>query len=155
MTATAMNNILELSQSYIISKLVMLAAEWKLDELLADGAKSVAQLSQALHCHPAAMRRYLRLLAAYNVVVLSKDQYVQATELTPYLNRLLSPHILDSYRVFEEVAYSLKTNEPAWSQTFKKAFYPFLVENPKKFEMFELWCSRTSEDWLPVVLPLY
>lgn len=149
------NKIYELSLLHIGSKIIGLAAEIRLDKILSEVPSDINEISKQVGFHPNAMCRILRVLEANEIVELLDNNRVKAGKLLPYLDRIISPHILDSYHYINDLPFSIHDNRECYSKTFGKAFYPHLVENPKKLEQFKRWCTESAKEWLPAVFSLY
>ncbi len=150
------NHLAELSFNHVIAKAVCLAAEIKLNFYLSAEAVDIVFLARELKFNQDAFKSFLRVLSAHDVVKLSDDEKtVTATEVTGFLDRLLSPHILKSSKVFDNLSNSLQKNTESWSITYDKRFYPYLLDHPNELKQFEDWCSLSAKDWLTPIFELY
>lgn len=151
----ALNRLYLLSLSHIISKAVTLAAKIRLDQYLSIEPVDITVIAKQFNFDPQAMYRFLRLLDIYEIVKLSDNKQVTAGKLLPYLDRILSPHILDSYQFIENLDSTLQNNQACYANTFGLDFYPHLLKNPEKLEQFKIWCTKSAHDWLSYVDTLY
>lgn len=149
---TDSNSIYSLALSYVTAKAVALAAEYQLDQRLANGSVTVGDLAHDLSVNEHALLRLLRVLEAYDVVTLHKDRVGQ-TELTQQLADVRSPHLLAAYKAFDELEYSLQTQEAAWDKVYGQDFYTSLTGQQQ--QQFALWCQRSAYAWIQGVVSHY
>lgn len=150
-----LNQLALLPMLHIVAKAVGLCVELKLDKIITKTPKNIDQLAKKLKFHPQAMRSFLRILDAYEVVTLIEENKVKAGKLLPYLDRIKSPHILDSYQFMDNIQQTMRNNQQCYAKTFGKEFYPSLLEDKAKLEQFKIWCTVSAKDWLPVILTMY
>lgn len=149
------NELYFLTLQHIASKAVAMACEMRLDKILNDQPMRITDLANQYLLHPKAMYRFLRILDAYEVVKLVDRETVQQGRLSPYLDRVRSPHILNSYAFIDNLAEALKNNQECYSATFGKKFYPHLLEDPDALAEFREWCTQSAIDWLTPIFSIY
>ena len=147
------NHIYELALGNILSKVLTIAAKLNLDTYLTT-SKDINILTQELNCHPIALKKFLRVLEAYEIVQIDGD-IVSPTELTSALVQLKTPHLIDAYKAVNELECSLQTNKECWSKAYGQEFFPYLNEHPEKLQQFSDWCNLSATNWLPVLFSLY
>ncbi|MCW5589342.1 MAG: hypothetical protein KIT27_06720 [Legionellales bacterium] len=121
------HKIYTLALSYVTAKVILLAGEYKLDKLIPSTGISTLELATTLQFNHDALKRFLRVLEAHEIVLISQDR-VYCTELTPQLARARSPHLIRAYEAFEEFEFTLKTHEPAWNKKFGKIILIVTIE---------------------------
>lgn len=111
-----LNKLYSLSLSHIVSKAITLAAKIKFDQFLSKNTVYIDEVAKYCHFHPQATYRFLRILDAYEIVEFVDNRQVKAGKLLPYLNRLLSPHFLDSYTFIDDLEFALQNNVECYSK---------------------------------------
>ncbi len=149
------NKLHELVLSHIVSKALTLALEMKLHEILSPQPTNIDSLARRFNCDPQSMKRFFRLLEAYEIVETIDEHQVVAGKLLPYMDHIDSPHLTDSYQFIDNLSLAIASNHESYSKTFGKPFYPHLLENPKKLDIFKRWCTQSAQDWLPIIDSIY
>jgi predicted transcriptional regulator len=72
--------LMQLALGYFASRAVHAAADLRLADLLADGARSAADLARATNTHEPSLYRLLRALASIGLVVHRADGRFELTE---------------------------------------------------------------------------
>jgi predicted transcriptional regulator len=96
----AINELMILAHEFIASKVIMSAAELKFDMLFKNGPLSLNEISSQLNVEANILQPFLKILVQHQILEESPTQIYNSTPLTECLDRVLSPHILDGYRVF-------------------------------------------------------
>jgi hypothetical protein len=148
------DDLMILAHEFILSKVVMAAAELKIDKLVENGPISLNEISAQLNIETRILLPFFKILVQHEILVENPQDVYTSTPLSKCLDRVLSPHILDGYKVFNGALYTLQNNTGAWEHTFSKSFYAYLNEDEKKLQMFKEWCMQSAIDWLPPILSL-
>lgn len=148
------NSIMQLTQGFILSKTLLVFAELGLHQYLSDKPIAIDQLAKQLKLDNNALFHFLRFLDAYEIIELSDDKTIKNTCCTSALKNLLSPHLLDGYKLMDGLLYTLKNNKECWTTVFGCSFYEYMDKNLMKWEQFEKWCANTAQDWLQPILSL-
>lgn len=148
---TPVKKLYEYMNSHIVSKAVALAISNRLDERLTDEPISVKDLCTQFNYHYEAGLRWLRALAAFQVVELDESGYVRAGTLSPYLDRLRGPHLVNGHSFMQHMDKSLMTGEACYETQFGKPFYQHLLDEPDLMADMCVWSRKTATEWL---LPL-
>lgn len=142
-------DIYSLATQHIVSKIITLASEIRLDELLNDDALlSVDEIAKYYNFEPKALYRYLRVLDAYNVVKLLPTHQVAKGHLCSFLEQIRGPHLLNGHKVLNNLSYSLQTNEECYSVTFGHSFYQHINSDPVLLEELKAWSEKSASSWL-------
>jgi hypothetical protein len=148
------NDLINIAREYILAKIVMSAAELNLGVLLKQGPLPLDALALKFGISSQTLYPYLQILSAHGIIEEVTPSLYQSTPLSDCLDRVLSPHILDAYKVFNGALHTLQTNSGAWAHVFGKNFYDYLNQHADKLEIFNVWCMQSATDWLPPILSL-
>jgi hypothetical protein len=148
------DDLMVLAHEFILSKVVMAAAELHLEKLVENGPISLNEISTQLNIETRILIPFLKILVQHEILEVNPQDIYSSTPLTKCLDRVLSPHILDGYNAFNGALYTLKNNTGAWEHTFSKSFYDYLNQDERKLQMFKEWCMQSAIDWLPPILSL-
>jgi ubiquinone/menaquinone biosynthesis C-methylase UbiE len=146
------DHLLLLAHEFILSKVIMGAAELKLGKLFVNGNLSLDQIAQQLKIPAVTLKPFLKILVDHCILKEPQTDVYSATSLSDCFDRILSPHILDGYKVFSGALYALQHNTGSWEHVFDKSFYEYLNQDAKKLQMFKEWCVQSAIDWLPPIL---
>ncbi|MEN9566826.1 MAG: hypothetical protein RLZZ69_2022 [Cyanobacteriota bacterium] len=121
-----------------IARIIYVVAELGIADLLADGAKSTAELAQATQTHEASLYRVLRSLASVGIFAEDENKF----KLTPaaevlredYPNSLKASVKLFGqswhWETWGELLYSVKTGKPAFDHLHGMELFEFF-QNPQ------------------------
>lgn len=153
---SAIRNVYSLITQHIVSKVVALAVELKLDkDLLQYGSQTVASLAQKYHFNKSALFRFLRVLDAYGIVDL-REEHVFPGPLCEALVHIRSPHLVNGHAVMHYLRDALETNQECYSKAFGKTFYEWASDHPSQKEDLLHWANLSASQWLiPAVLSAY
>ena len=146
------NKVYTLALGYVTAKVVSLAATLMLDQRIDQTGILIKDLAQQLHFHPSALRHFLQVLAAHEIVAIEQDT-VSSTALTQQLADVRSPHFARMYTAFDDLTHTLETNQPCWDHVFGQAFYPSL--SAEELVQFAAWCEHSGDGWLPGIFTYY
>lgn len=152
--AQALNKLYLLGFIHIAAKCGMIAAQKKLDSILSDQPKSIAEVAAHLNFSLAGTKKFLRVLDAFELIELTDDS-VKASALTPHLNYLLGTHLTYGYGAINNLEFSLEHDAPCWEKTYGKNFYQHLSSNPDETKTFSNWCQETTGSWIETVSSFY
>ncbi len=152
LTESTKDGLLKMAHEFILAKTVMNAAEIGLDTLLRQEPLSSDEIASKLGISSQIIKTYLQILSQQGIVEEPTANFYKSTPLSDCFNRILSPHILDGYKVFNGALHTLQTNTGAWERVFGKSFYEYLNQNNDKLQMFKEWCILSAIDWLPPIV---
>jgi hypothetical protein len=121
---------------------------------LAKGPRQAYDLAMELKVHPRALYRFLRLLVARKILCEDGDKGFQLTPLGDLL-RSDHPNTLRniilyngevSYRVGQEMLYSVQTGKPAFEKFFGMPFYDYLQKHPDICNLFNSMMNYQTTD---------
>lgn len=151
---TPAGDLLAIAHEFILAKVVMSASELKLGDLLEHGPLTLDEISKKLNISPDVAKLFLKILVTHEIVEERSPNVFAATPLSKCFDSVLSPHILDGYKVFNGALHTLQTNKGSWEHVFGKSFYDYLNQDPAKLQMFKEWCVESAIAWLPPILSL-
>jgi O-methyltransferase domain len=138
------------------SYLVVVAAELGVADLLASGPRSIADLSAATGADARSLYRVLRALASQGLFREDGDKRFSLTPLADPLRQdapqSVRPQALwtgsEAYRrTWCDLAYSVRTGEPAFVHVYGKPFFDYLAEQPAFAQIFnDVMTSASSDD---------
>jgi hypothetical protein len=143
--AAAPPNIMPLIAGYIPSRLVFLAAELGIADLIADGKTTAEVLAQHTGMHALSLKRMLRALCAYDVF---EERTPGEFALRPMGAQLRSdiPGSLRNFARFfpdqrtwkclENIEHTIRTGETGMSLAFGMDSFEWLAEHPKEAAIF-------------------
>jgi hypothetical protein len=138
-------SIMPLIAGYIPARLVYLAAELGIADLIAGGTTTVEGLAQHTGVHAPSLKRMLRALCAYDVF---EEKIPGQFALRPMGMQLRSdvPGSLRNFarfypdqrawKCFEEIEHTIRTGETAMSLAFGMHGFEWLAEHPKEAAIF-------------------
>jgi ubiquinone/menaquinone biosynthesis C-methylase UbiE len=153
-----------LSTGFWVSQAIAVVAELGIADLLKAGAKTCAELAQAVSAHPDALYRLLRGTAS--VGIFAEDDHGRFT-LTP-LATLLLADIPQSWRAaaimsgeawawqpWGALAYSVKTGRPAFDHIFGVEFDAYLAQHRNAADIFQAFMQVATGEEAMAVAPVY
>ena len=124
-------------------QLTVAACELKIPDLLAFGPKTSAELAAATGTHEPSLHRFLRGLAAWGVVKEDGRGVFSATVVSDSfrsdkagLRNMALMLDQESYKIWAELPYSLKTGRPAYDHVAGKSHWEALRELPEQAAQF-------------------
>lgn len=149
------NKLYELSYGHVIAKAMHIAMELKLDEvILPNESYDLEALAHHFNFSVDGMRKLFNILDAYYIIQLGKNDQVSATQNTPLLRYLNSPHITLSYKAIDHLQKACQLNQEVFSKTYDNSFFGYL-QNKNLLEQFGKWCTDSAKLWLPSILEIY
>lgn len=138
-------SIMPLIAGYIPARLVFLAAELGIADLIAGGTATVEGLAQHTCVHAPSLKRILRALCAYDVFEEKtpgqfglRPMAVQLRSDVPGSLRNFARFYPDqrAWKCFEEIEHTIRTGETAMSLAFGMHGFEWLAEHPKDAAIF-------------------
>ena len=151
-SASDTDKIRQLVTGYQAARALLAADEINLLCHLQDGPRQIHELAEATSTHEATLFRFLRALAAVDLIVINGQQ-VSAGPLADGL-RNASRIGVENYQVWNELPYTLSTGKPAFEKVFGQKFYEYLEHEPEKSERFNDALAAVSKGWISNVLEL-
>ncbi len=133
-----------------VASAVGVAAQLGIADLLAEGARTSGDLAGATGMKEMPLRRVLHLLAAMDVFAEGPDGTFANTKDSEAL-RADHPHSVrawcmlacgDYQRIFQGMAHTVRTGEPATPAVLGSALYPYLTGHPEAADIYD----RAMED---------
>lgn len=148
-----------------ISQAAYVAAKLGIADLLADGAKSAAQLAAATETDERSLYRVLRTLAMTGMFQETEPKIFANTPVSETL-RSTAPNSLREtaiwfgeephWRVYGEMLYSVRTGKPAWKRVHGQDIFPYLFETNRELgDLFNRAMKSFSGTTIPTVLEAY
>jgi hypothetical protein len=133
-------------------QILVAACRFKLPDLLAAGPKTADELAAATGTHAPSMRRLLRGLAAWELVVEKGDGRFAATAVSemfradkPGLRNIAVMLSEEGYTVWGELPAVVRTGKPAYESVYGKPRWEMLAENPEAAAQFNAAMVETSK----------
>lgn len=127
--------------------------EVKVPDALTDGPRTVAQISEATGTNADALYRVLRAVAAAGVIEERTDGTFALTPASAGLVSGATDGIRDMFlfasdpmlwRPYENVAYTLRTGEPAFKDAYDTTFYEYTKANPASAAVLDRAMKQNS-----------
>jgi ubiquinone/menaquinone biosynthesis C-methylase UbiE len=144
-----------------IASAIQVAAYYGIADLLQDGPKSIAELAAATQTHPDSLYRLLRALASVgffeesNSNAAIQERRFAQTPFSLYLCQDVASSMYAMVRQFwsewehrswGELAYSIRTGQPAFEHVFGKSCWQYLAEDrPDEGAIFHQSMSAFSQ----------
>ncbi len=132
---------------------IFAAAQLGIADLLNNGPRSIADLAEATGTHALSLYRLLRALASRGVFHEDADGRFSLTSLAGPLRRDAPDSVHNSLllagneanlRMFANLAYSVRTGQPAFEHLYGKAWYDYLDEQPELAQVFNTMMTNRS-----------
>jgi hypothetical protein len=150
-SANDADTIRQLVTGYQVARALLAADEIGLLEHLQDKPKSISELAVVTGSHEPTLARFVRALAAVDLVNVDDDGLVSRGTLANGLRDAARIGV-ENYKAWSELPYTLRTGEPAFDQVFGKGFYEYLDSEPEKAERFNVALASVSRGWISRVL---
>ncbi|HEX8139653.1 MAG TPA: methyltransferase [Pyrinomonadaceae bacterium] len=149
----------------LMSQALYVAAKLGVADLLADGARSVAELAAATRTHERALYRVLRSLASAGVFEETEPKRFALSPLAEPL-RSAAPNSVRNgvifmgeewhWKVWGDMLYSVRTGKPAWGHVHGEAeVFDYFTKNPEHAEIFNSAMTDMSVATAPAVVEAY
>ncbi len=119
-------------------QMMVAACKLNLPDLVADGPKTVDELAASTGIHAHSLRRLLRGLEVWGVLVETPDGQFASTRLSdqfrsdkPGLRNLTIMLSEEGYEAWADFMYSLGTGKPAYEHLYGKSHFERIGENPE------------------------
>ena len=127
------------------SKMLLAAAQLRLADSLAGGARSASELAGELKLHPRSLYRFMRTLAGMGILTEVESQTFTLTPLGEALKAdapgsaratILTLTGPIASRSVDHILYSLETGETGFEQAFGMPLFDYLAEHPDEASIF-------------------
>lgn len=143
--------IRQLVTGYQVARALLAADEIGLLDHLQGLPKTIDDLAEQTGTHGPTLARFVRALAAIDLVSLDHDGRVSRGPLADGLRDAARIGV-ENYRAWSELPYTLRTGKPAFDEVFGQGFYRYLEAEPKKAERFNSALAAVSRGWISGVL---
>jgi hypothetical protein len=154
--------MMDLAEGCFSARVVQVAAELGVADLLIDGPKSAASLAREMGAHPPSLYRLLRALASTGVLEHQSDDCFALTELGATLvsNAPRSARggvLLYAmwWRLWEELTHSIRTGEAAAPRVYGQPFFDHVSANPELAAIFHEGMRGLNASVLPAIVNAY
>jgi hypothetical protein len=148
----------------MLTQALYVAAKLGVADRLAAGPRAVAELAPETGAHERSLYRLLRSLAANGIFRETAPRVFALTPLAELL-RADAPGSMRNgvifmgeewhYRVWSDMAYSVRTGKPAWGHTHGEEVFDYFAANPARAEIFNGAMTDMSVAVAPVVVAAY
>lgn len=120
-----------------VARIIYVVAELGIADLLADGAKSIDELSQASGSHAPSLYRVMRSLASVGIFAEDDEGKFHLTPPAEFLRGDTPGSLRDAikflgqdwhWEVWGELPYSIKTGKPAFDHLFGQGLFDFYLD---------------------------
>jgi len=157
--------IMQLVSGAFVAQAVWVAAKLKIADLVADGAKTTAELAAKTETDESSLYRLLRSLASLGVFTETGDRTFANTPTSETLRAdsptSLRPMVLmiadpEHNRVVSDLEYSVRTGKPAWEHVHGVPVFEYFYETNKELgDIFNQAMTAGSHLQIKAVLEAY
>jgi hypothetical protein len=157
--------IMQLSMGVFISQAIYVAARLGIADLIADGAKTTAEMADKTGTNEGALYRVLRSLASVGVFTETSDRAFVNSPMSDTLRddsatstRAMALFMGDEahWSVYPGMMHSVETGEPAWEHIHGVPCFPYLFEVNRPFgSIFDQAMTSVSHSEIGAVLQAY
>jgi hypothetical protein len=161
---TAPERVMQLAGGFLLSSALYAATKLEIPDLLAQGARPVAELAAAAGCNPDALYRLLRALASVGVFTETADRAFGPTPVSQLLVSGAPGSIKESvlwmdnrfhFHVWAELLYSVQTGRPAVEHLYGKPAFEVFGAMPDVAHDFNTAMTCMSRQLAPAILDAY
>lgn len=142
--ASTSQQMIQLTSGHIVAQALYVAAELGIADLLAAGARSVAELAQSSGAHAPSLYRVLRTLASLGVFVEEANQTFRITPLGATLRSDVAGSLRSwalvncgiSWPAYGELLYSVQTGQPGFDHTYGMSVFDYTARHPDAMAIF-------------------
>ena len=139
--------------SFWLLAAIRVAAELDIAGILANESLTIDQLAERTNTNPKALFRLMRALASDGIFKQTRDGLYKNTRLSKVLTDLkgslrytLMQHLgTINWTVFNDLSYSIKTGESAFTKVHGMKIYDYLSGHPGESELFDRSMTNLSE----------
>jgi O-methyltransferase domain/Dimerisation domain len=155
--------LMQLTTAYWTSRCLHVVAELGVADHLGDEPQSTESVAKATGTNTEALYRVLRLLASVGVFEFDDGKWQQTeasrllrsdhpSSLRDYVRMLGLPVI---WGAFEELDYSLRTGEPAFTKKHPNGVFVYFATHPEESRIFDAAMTSKSHRDIAAILPAY
>jgi O-methyltransferase domain len=128
-----------------LARMIAVAAELRISDLIKDGPRSCDELAAATSTHPGALYRLLRALASVGVFSLAQASVAQ-TALSELLRSDAEGSLRDLalfqndewyWQIYRDLPYSVRTGQPATEHLWGHGLFAYFAEHPQAARTFD------------------
>ncbi len=134
-----------------MARTLLAADEIGLLEHLQNKPLLISDLAEKTETHGPTLARFIRALAAVELVYVDEDGRVSREPLADGLRDAARIGI-ENYRAWSELPYTLRTGKPAFNHVFGQGFYQYLDSAPERAKQFNTSLAAVSRAWTDGVL---
>jgi hypothetical protein len=139
--------------SFWVLSAIRVAAELNIAGILEKGPMSIQQLATCTGSDPNALFRMMRALSSEKIFKQTKDGQFKNTRLSKVLTEkkgslryTLMQHLGTlNWTVFNDLSYSIKTGQSAFSKVYGMKIYDYLSQHPDESLLFDRSMTNLSE----------
>lgn len=155
--------LLEMMYGYQVSQAIFVATKLGIADSLKNGSLTTEELGERIGVNPSRIYQLMRMLVSVGVFSMeSPDKFclnAVGKHLLAGTSDSLRGTVLtmgdELYQVWQNLLYSIQTEERAFDYTFKQDFYTYLKQNSEAAVNFNEWMKETTREWLLPVLEAY
>ncbi len=157
-------HLLQLSFGYVMSSALWVAAELGVADLLANGARPVAELASQTATNEDALYRVLRLLAMAGIFTETQPRHFGLTPPAELLSSKARRSLRDTvlwladpfhFRIAGDLLHSVKTGQPTVEHVTGKPAFEYFPTDQVENERFNNAMTNLSAMAIPTVLEVY
>ncbi len=158
------NSLMQLVTGFHVSRIIYVAAELAIADLLANGPMSSGELAAATATHQPTLRRIMRALAAHGIF---QEAELDRFSLTPIGSLLMrdAPGSVRAavlfisgekgWRVWGDVLHSVRTGESAFEHVYGMPVFDWYRLNPEQSEIHDQAMAALSAPTAAAIVNAY
>jgi len=144
--------IVEMVQSFYVSKAISVAAELNIAEHLQEGKKNISELARLTEADESSLYRLMRMLSSQGVFKEKNNHFFAQNRLSKTLlnhkdsMRYMAMHLGNSvnWQLFDELNHVVKTGENASEKILGMNIFEFLEKNPVNNKIYNTAMTNSS-----------
>jgi O-methyltransferase domain len=150
--APTRDRLARMLSGFIPVQLVYVMARMRIADFLAEGSKTIEELSASANAQPSMMLRLVRGLAGVGLVGVRGDGRVWLTAMGAQLDSRAPGSMRDmalhrggeAFAAWGKLEHAVRTGEPAFEAAHGDSFFTYLRDNPEAGEAFDGTMTRLS-----------
>ena len=138
---------------HVVTALLTQLGKMKFWEFIGENEISIKKIADNYKYHPEAVKRFMRVLNACQVIKLDEIKgTVKKGLYTDALETIAAPHLLDGSETLRFFEKTLIENQECYSHAFGKTFIQTVSSSEEKITRLDMWAQMRMDDWLYPVL---
>ena len=151
-------------RGFQVSRMLHVAAELRLADLIGGGSRTVAELAAATGAKPDMLKRLCRALAAFGIFSVDEEDLVSQTPQSACLRSDAAPTLhyaarfwgmASTWATWGNLQHTIMSGEPAFEATFGMPNFEYLKAHPEESGIFDEFMRHSPDDRHAAVAAAY